>query len=43
MLTEHATLQGEKVRLKGEEVKRTEEKDNQGKDIRKVAMERRFD
>ena len=39
LLTEHATLQDEKVRLKGEEAKRTEEKDNQGKEIRKAAME----
>ena len=28
LLTEHATLQDEKVRLKGEEAKRNEERDN---------------
>ena len=39
LLTEHTSILDEKIRMKGAEARKNEEKDNQGKEIRKAAME----
>ena len=38
-MTEHTSKLDEKMRMKGAEARKNEEKDNQGKEIRKAAME----